>query len=191
MLYCRRMNVILPTKILNNKQHYHHVPVMMDECLEYLKVINDGLYLDLTLGGGGHTLQILQRGGRVLAFDCDEDAIKNANAPTSLLLKYQFEGKLEIVKSNFRNATNYILSSVAKRQDFDGILLDLGVSSHQIDQAERGFAFSKDGPLSMRLDNDNNNKDKDKNTAAYVINHFDCDRLANILFDFGEETRSR
>lgn len=127
----------------------YHVPVLLKECCEYLGIKQDGIYVDCTLGGGGHTLEIMKRGGRVIGLDQDPDAIAKTSAD---LATYIETGRLEIIQTNFRYIERAIRSSkFADGKHVDGILMDLGISSHQIDEPSRGFAFGADGPLDMRM----------------------------------------
>ena len=127
----------------------YHVPVLLNECCEYLVIKQDGVYVDCTLGGGGHTREILKRGGRVIGLDQDPDAIAKTSAD---LISYIETGRLEIIQTNFRYIERAVKSSkFADGRNVDGILMDLGISSHQIDEPSRGFAFGADGPLDMRM----------------------------------------
>ena len=153
--------------------------------MQYLSIKPDGLYMDCTLGGGGHTEAILERGGSVIAIDQDTDAIK---ASSARLQKYLDSQRLEIHQTNFRHMHSVLLqSSLASKgqRKVDGILMDLGISSWQIDSAARGFAFAATGPLDMRM------SQSSPLTAAHIVNNFEIDDIANILFDYGEERRSR
>ena len=127
----------------------YHVPVLLNECCEYLVIKENGIYVDCTLGGGGHTREILRRGGRVIGLDQDPDAIAKTSAD---LISYIESGHLEIIQTNFRYIERAIKSSkFADGMNVDGVLMDLGISSHQIDEPSRGFAFGADGPLDMRM----------------------------------------
>src|SRR5688572_6925594 len=158
-----------------------HIPVLLDEVLQFLDPQPGGKFIDATLGGGGHTRAILERtspDGLVLALDHDEVAI--AGAAQSL---QSFGSRLEIVKSNFRS-----IGSIAPQRGFanaDGVLADVGVSSMMVDDPSRGFSFMREGPLDMRMD-----RELDM-TAADVVNTFSEKEIADILFNFGEERRSR
>ena len=127
----------------------YHVPVLLNECCEYLVIKENGIYVDCTIGGGGHTREILRRGGRVIGLDQDPDAIAKTSAD---LISYIESGHLEIIQTNFRYIERAIKSSkFADGMNVDGVLMDLGISSHQIDEPSRGFAFGADGPLDMRM----------------------------------------
>ena len=139
----------------------YHVPVMLNESVSALKIYEEGIYVDATLGGGGHTKAILDsnKNIKVFAFDQDEDAIYEARN----YLK-DYSNRLTIIKDNFVNLrTRLALERIKK---IDGILFDLGISSHQISKPERGFSFSLDGKLDMRMD-------KSQKLSAYdIINNF-------------------
>lgn len=157
----------------------YHKPALLHEVLEYLKPKAGGVYIDATLGGGGHTEAILKAGGRVLGIDRDPEAIefvKESLSPSDLK-------NLTTVNGNFAKleeiATSFGFRSV------DGILLDLGVSSHQLDKAERGFSINLDGPLDMRMDQTISVKAED------IVNNFDERRLYEIFKTYGEEKFSR
>ena len=157
----------------------YHVPVMLNESISALKIQNEGIYVDATLGGGGHTKAILDSNKNIIvfAFDQDEDAIYEARN----YLK-DYSKRLTIIKDNFANLrTRLALERIKK---IDGILFDLGVSSHQISKPERGFSFSLDGKLDMRMD-------KSQKLSAYdIINNFSYEELRNLFFEFGEERES-
>ena len=123
----------------------YHKPVMLKECIEALAIKSDGVYVDVTFGGGGHSREIwklLGEGGKLYSFDQDQDAVKNAE---------EFAGdKFQLVEANFRYLKKYLrLNGITQ---VDGILADLGVSSHQFDTAERGFSIRFDAELDMRMD---------------------------------------
>ena len=158
------------------ENNFKHTPVLLNECLEGLNIKPDGIYVDGTLGGGGHSGEILKRltTGKLIAFDKDSDALNS----TSQKLK-QYEDKIIYVKSDFKN-----MYDIIKEKGFDGvdgILLDLGVSSYQIDTPERGFSYRFDGYLDMRMDKDNNL------TAYDVVNNYPREELLRILYNYGEE----
>src|SRR6186713_3169713 len=122
----------------------YHSPVMLKECLEGLNINPEGTYVDVTFGGGGHSLKILEqlKGGRLIAFDQDDDARKESEKITSRSFTF--------CQANFRYMKKYLKLNGATR--VNGILADLGISSHQIDAPERGFSTRFDGPLDMRMD---------------------------------------
>lgn len=187
-------------KIDELDQNYdYHIPVLRDECLEYLQILPGNVFVDCTLGGGGHTRAILEAGGSVIGLDQDPDAIAKAS---HVCKRYIEEGKLEIFQSNFRNIADIVTkrSKLAANRGssfgfpvVDGILMDLGVSSHQINEPSRGFAFGADGPLDMRMSKGEvlGNLSTSSLTASTIINDYSAERLANILYNFGEESRSR
>lgn len=152
-----------------------HVPVLLEETLSSLDIKPGGLYVDGTLGRAGHTKEILARGGKVLGIDRDDAAIAAVG-------RMGFEG-LTVVKGNHGDLKNIALANGWNR--VDGILLDLGVSSPQLDEAERGFSFIHDGPLDMRMDRSGGV------TAADIVNGESAERLEEIFREWGEEPRAR
>jgi 16S rRNA (cytosine1402-N4)-methyltransferase len=155
----------------------YHKPVMLTECIEGLDIKPEGIYVDVTFGGGGHSLKILEqlKGGRLIAFDQDEDAKKQADNIQSRSFTF--------CQENFKYMKQYLkLSGVTK---VDGILADLGISSHQIDSPERGFSTRFDGPLDMRM-----NK-KANVTAAKILNEYPEERLHKIFGMYGEVKNAR
>ena len=154
----------------------YHIPVMLDPSVSALITTPDGIYADATFGGGGHTAEILSRlhdGGRVIAFDRDVDAIEGA-------LK---DSRLKLVHNNFRFIENYAALEGVR---FDGILADLGVSSHQFDTPGRGFSFRfEEAPLDMRMNR------QSKRTAADLVNGLDEAALERILRLYGEVDNAR
>ena len=155
----------------------YHTSVLLDESVSALVESKDGVYADATFGGGGHTSEILSRlstNGRVLAFDRDSDAI--ANKPD--------DSRLTLIRSDFRWIHNHVLYQGYK-DGIDGVLADLGVSSHQFDTAERGFSFRYEAPLDMRM-----NQEAEK-TAADIVNGYEYEDLEKILRLYGEVDNSR
>ena len=149
----------------------YHIPVMLEECMEGLQIKPDGTYIDLTMGGGGHTSEILRRlgaNGRLYSFDQDPDAMANAPA----------DDRFTFVASNFR----FVRGAMRLRgvEQVDGILADLGVSSHHFDAKHRGFSFRGEASLDMRMNT------RGKRTAADIVNSYDKDALARIFSDYGE-----
>lgn len=159
-----------------------HIPVMLDECLEGLAIDPKGIYVDGTLGNGGHAAAILEQlehGGTLIGFDRDADAIERVKET----LKAGEGKRVELVHGNYADmATELDRLGVGK---IHGLLLDLGVSSFQLDVAERGFSFQKDAPLDMRMDRTRGQ------TAADVVNTTSEQELADIIFRYGEERGSR
>ncbi|MBO6178395.1 MAG: 16S rRNA (cytosine(1402)-N(4))-methyltransferase RsmH [Selenomonadaceae bacterium] len=158
-------------------EKFHHVSVLFDETMVALNINPDGVYVDCTLGGAGHALGIsskLSKNGRLIGIDQDEDAIIAASERLTDL-----NPKIDVVQGNFRDLAK-ILDSL-KIDKIDGCLFDLGVSSHQIDTAERGFSYIKDGPLDMRMDKNADFSAKD------VINKYTEEELGRIFKEYGEE----
>jgi 16S rRNA (cytosine1402-N4)-methyltransferase len=154
---------------------YYHVPALLDESVRGLNIRPDGIYVDVTFGGGGHSMEILKRlkKGKLIAFDQDEDAMQNVPDDKRLIFLNQ----------NFRFLKNNLKFNGI--DSIDGLIADLGVSFHQFDEPERGFTFRQDVPLDMRM-----NK-KGPVTAASLIKTLDEASLAKILYDFGELVNSR
>lgn len=150
----------------------YHIPVMLDEVINGLKVEKGKTYLDCTLGGGGHSGAILRAGGRVIAIDCDNDAINHC--------KSTLTGDVTYIKGKYENAKELLMSSGV--QTVSGAIMDLGVSSHQLDETERGFSYSKNGPLDMRMDV------SQELTAFDVVNGYSHGQLADIIRRYGEES---
>ncbi len=157
-------------------QSYGHKPVLLDECLEALDIKPDGIYLDGTLGRAGHSLEIARRltTGRLIGVDRDETALLAARERLG-----EFADKVTLVHSNF-SAVGEILDSLGLEK-IDGMLFDLGVSSPQLDEAERGFSYKNDAPLDMRMDR------TAALTAYEVVNTWSYEELRRILFEYGEE----
>ena len=158
---------------------FSHKPVMLEECMEGLALKDGGIYFDGTVGGGGHSYEILKRtdpNGRLIATDLDDEAIEAASKRLSV-----FQGRFEIYKSNYKDFAQVF--DKAGIDKIDGALLDFGISSHQIDDADRGFTYRQaDAPLDMRM-----------NTSAYltaeiVLNTYSEEELTRILKTYGEET---
>ncbi|MBK8498794.1 MAG: 16S rRNA (cytosine(1402)-N(4))-methyltransferase RsmH [Flavobacteriales bacterium] len=151
--------------------HEYHDPVLLQACLEGLNIRPDGVYVDATFGGGGHSKAILERlgpFGHLVAFDRDRDAWKNALR----------DERFTLVKADFRWLKNHL--RYLHMLPIDGLLADLGVSSHQFDTGARGFSIRHDGPLDMRMDR------RAKRTAADLVNSYDEVRLAGVLGNYGE-----
>ena len=153
-----------------------HEPVLLTEVIEWLQVDPAGSYLDLTFGAGGHTAAFLERlaTGRVIAFDRDKDAIAAGRRRFADEL-----GKLQLVNAAFSSLTETVHEPV------QGILADLGMSRDQLEDAARGFSFQKEGPLRMTMDAGQ------ALTADAIVNHYDERQLADLIYQFGEERRSR
>ncbi len=156
---------------------FKHISVLLNETIENLKIKEDGIYVDGTLGGGGHAYEVLKRlgpKGRYIGIDQDEDAIK---AASERLL--EFKDKLTIVRSNYCDMKKVLKDLNIDK--VDGILLDLGVSSYQLDTVERGFSYKEDAPLDMRMDNRN------LMTAKDIVNDYSEQELYRIIRDYGED----
>lgn len=154
-----------------------HKSVLLKESMEFLQPKSGGIYLDLTFGGGGHSKQILELSepnGIVVAFDQDFYAIECA-----LKLKETYKDRLIVIKENFSKCYTKLLSMGYKF--FDGIIMDIGVSSFQLDDAQRGFSFLKDGPLDMRMNKDN------PLSAKIIVNQWTRHELESIIRDYGQE----
>jgi len=158
---------------------YQHKPVLLEECIYYLNVKPDGTYIDGTLGGAGHSAEIISKlgeNGMLVCFDQDSHAIE---VSTERLKKIQTNAELIVLHSNFVKMKELCMDR--KIQSVDGILLDLGVSSYQLDNPERGFSYQVDAPLDMRMD-----RNQELN-AETVVNDYDEKRLGRIIRDYGEE----
>ena len=155
---------------------FHHISVLLEECLDGLNIKPDGIYVDGTLGGAGHSSQIAKRltTGRLIGIDRDPIALKAAGERLA-----PFGDRVTLVHSNFCEISN-VLDDLGIDK-VDGILLDLGVSSPQLDDGERGFSYMVDAPLDMRMNNG------DALTAEQIVNTWSYEELRRILFDYGEE----
>ena len=161
---------------------YKHVSVMLDECIEALNVKDGGVYFDGTLGGGGHSYQILKKSspnGKLFATDLDDYALERAKERLK-----EFENRVTLIKSNFKNFAE--IKDNYQQEGFDGILLDLGVSSFQLDDRSRGFSYlSNDETLDMRMDRSN------PLSAKVIVNTYKEEQLKNIFSLYGEERFSQ
>jgi len=157
-----------------NQMEYHN-PVLLNECIEGLNIKPTGIYVDVTFGGGGHSKLILKnlKGGKLFAFDQDANAHKNA---------LQEDG-FKLINANFRHLKNFLRMEGVRK--IDGLLADLGVSSHQFDAAERGFSIRFDGELDMRMNTNSSF------SAKEVVNEYAQQDLANVLYKYGELRNSR
>lgn len=160
---------------------FHHITVLKEEAVNGLAIKPDGVYVDCTLGGAGHSSLIASRlgeGGRLISIDQDDVALANAQHVLA-----PFKDRVTLVKSNFR----YIKQVIQEQglSGVDGILFDLGVSSPQLDEGDRGFSYNADAPLDMRMD-------RDAPLSAYeVVNEWDEQEIAKIIWEYGEEKFSR
>lgn len=154
------------------------MPIMLNQVIDGLNIKKDGIYVDCTVGGGGHSYEIAKRltTGRLYAFDRDIDAINKSKQTLK-----EFEKNVTIVKANFKQAPQ-ILKEEFGVEKIDGFLIDLGVSSYQIDEGDRGFSFVHNGRLDMRMD-----KDEDVLTAEEIVNKFPYEKLVKIFKTYGEE----
>lgn len=160
---------------------FNHVSVLLNECIENLNIKPDGVYVDCTMGGAGHSKEIakkLSEDGRLICFDQDINAINVAKERLA-----EFGEKVILVHSNFENIKDEIKSLGIDK--IDGVLADLGVSSHQLDEASRGFSYMNDAPLDMRMDN------RCENSAWDVVNNYSEESLHKIIKEYGEENWSK
>ncbi len=156
---------------------FHHIPVLLEETMEALAVRPGGIYIDCTIGGGGHAAEILRRcspDGRLIGLDQDEEALRAARERLA-----PFGDRVTLVHTNFAH-----VADVAERLGIggaDGVLMDLGVSSHQFDEGERGFSYQHDAPLDMRMDR------TQSFTAAVLVNEWEESEIARVIREYGEE----
>ena len=156
---------------------FSHKPVLLEECMQGLRLKEGGVWFDGTVGGGGHSYEILKRtspSGQLIATDLDENAIAAASARLS-----EFSGRFRIYKNNYKNYAAVL--EEAGVAELDGVLLDFGVSSFQLDERERGFSYMQDAPLDMRMDA------SAPFTAEDAVNGYTEEELAKILKEYGEE----
>jgi 16S rRNA (cytosine1402-N4)-methyltransferase len=149
----------------------YHEPVLLKESIDGLQISNDGIYVDVTFGGGGHSKEILRRlgdNGKLIAFDQDKDSLNNSIN----------DKRFQLINQNFMYLSKYL--NIIGIQKVDGILADFGISSHQIDKPERGFSIRFDGDLDMRMNQDS------ELTAKYIINNYSFENLRKVFFEFGE-----
>ncbi|MBN2853535.1 MAG: 16S rRNA (cytosine(1402)-N(4))-methyltransferase RsmH [Clostridia bacterium] len=162
---------------------FSHEPVLLNECIDNLKIDKDGIYIDCTAGGGGHSIEILKRlsdKGLLIAIDRDQNAVDRVN---ERLRDANLSGRYIVVKDNYLNIEK--IKEKYAPEGVAGILMDLGVSSHQLDTIERGFSYHEDAPLDMRMDI------SEVKTAYDVVNYYTKDELSRILWDYGEEKYAR
>lgn len=168
----------IPLEKPDESGRVYHVPVLPDEVVALLRPAPGMLFLDGTIGGGGHSARLLEAGAEVIGLDQDVDALQEAGRRLA-----HHGSRLRLVEANFREAEG-ILDDLGERRGLAGILLDIGVSSHQLDTAERGFALMKDGPLDMRMSRST------AASAADLVNSLPVPELARIFREFGEEPRA-
>ena len=154
-----------------------HIPVLLDEVVEALDPQPGDVLIDATFGAGGYSVALLERGARVYAFDRDPTAIEEG-----LYLEARYDGRLSLHPHRFSQMLEEMTRMGVSK--VDGIVMDIGVSSMQLDQAERGFAFSNDGPLDMRMS-------MEGESAADFLNTADEGRIADVIYQYGEERQSR
>jgi 16S rRNA (cytosine1402-N4)-methyltransferase len=155
-----------------------HIPVLLDEVMDALQVRPEGRYVDCTLGAGGHSAAILERGGRVLGIDIDPQAIDTARNKLS-----SYGNRINLINNSFENLE--IICSKTNFSPVNGVLFDLGLSSLQISNPERGFSFQSEGPLKMCFN------PSEELTAEVIVNDFPEDEIARIIKQYGEESRSK
>jgi 16S rRNA (cytosine1402-N4)-methyltransferase len=175
----KKGNIQIPNSQLPN----YHTPVLLQECIEGLHIRPDGVYVDCTFGGGGHSLAILKHlneNGRLIVFDQDEDAKKNLPAGQSGL---PVDERVIFIPQNFRHLQRFL--RLHKTAKVNGILADLGVSSHQFDEADRGFSTRFDAALDMRMDQ------RQTNTAADILKNFTEVQLHKMFEQYGEVTNAK
>lgn len=156
---------------------FRHTPVLLDQCIENLNIRPDGIYVDGTLGGGGHSFHICERlseQGMLIGIDRDRDALEAAEKRLQ-----EFSCRKYFVQSNYADIRTVLAEKGIEK--IDGALLDIGVSSFQLDNAERGFSYMQDAPLDMRMNRE------DDLTAYDVVNSYDRDELTRIIREYGEE----
>ena len=164
----------------NNENFEKHIPVLLHEVIDSLNIKQDGIYVDMTLGRGGHANEVLKKlnqKGLLIGIDQDEDAIKDNTE------KFKNENRIKIVKSNFKDIKKVLSNLNIKK--VNGIYFDLGVSSVQFDDGDRGFSYKKEAILDMRMDKDN------PITLKEIINTYDEDTLYKIINEYGEEKFAR
>ena len=171
------VNIVNQIREMGENEVIYHVPVMLNESIEGLEIVPEGVYIDVTFGGGGHSREILSRlgdSGKLFGFDQDADAEQNIPK----------ENRFTFVRSNFRYLYNFMrYHGVAG--EANGLLADLGVSSHHFDDKDRGFSFRFDGDLDMRMNT------RSGNTAADIINTYPEEKLADVFYLYGELKVSR
>ena len=159
--------------------NFAHKPVLLNECMEWLDIKEDGIYVDCTLGGAGHSSEILRKlssKGVLIGLDQDADAL---DVSGKRLKDLKLPGQVKLIKTNFEHIKT-ACEGIGFKQ-VDGILMDIGVSSWQLDEADRGFSYQQDARLDMRMDQ------TAKLDAEYVVNHYSKEELEKILYAYGEE----
>lgn len=159
---------------------FNHIPVLLEDCLDNLQIKENGIYIDGTAGGAGHSAEILKRipKGKLIGFDKDKEAITVSNERLK-----KIGNNFHLINKDFSNFDEEL--NKLEIDKVDGILLDLGVSSYQLDNAERGFSYMVDSPLDMRMD-------RNQELSAYeIVNNYDEKHLEKILFEYGEESNAK
>ena len=160
-------------------EEFKHIPVMLNEVIDGLDIKENGIYVDCTIGGGGHSREILKRlkTGHLYGFDRDEKAIETCTE------RFKDNKNLTLIHANYKDAPEILQARGVTK--IDGFLIDLGVSSYQIDTAERGFSFLHNGRLDMRMD-------RSQSIDAYqVVNYYSKEKLLDILYKYGEESNAK
>lgn len=160
-------------------EEFKHIPVMLNEVIDGLDIKENGIYVDCTIGGGGHSREILKRlkTGHLYGFDRDEKAIETCTE------RFKDNKNLTLIHANYKDAPDILQARGVTK--IDGFLIDLGVSSYQIDTAERGFSFLHNGRLDMRMD-------RSQSIDAYqVVNYYSKEKLLDILYKYGEESNAK
>lgn len=167
------------------KEYLKHYSVLYRECIDFLYKDSPEtpMFADMTFGAGGHTLGLAKKNQKAIVYstDQDPDALKNGK---KILFEESLNERVHLLNMNFEKFPDYAFEN---KLQFDGIMMDLGVSSHQFDQFDRGFSFREDAPLDMRM----NYKDESTLKASDILNNFDEEEIANIIYEFGEERLSR
>lgn len=170
----------MTTTMTNNDTYYEHQPVLLEESVEYLITDSSGIYIDATLGGGGHSLALLSHldnNAQLIGIDQDDEALAAANT------RIGDDKRFSSIKGNFGYLSRLLPPEL--HGEVAGILLDLGLSTHQIKEADRGFTFQKEGPLDMRMSNLRGI------TAYQVVNEYSYEDLRDVIYHYGEERNSR
>lgn len=159
---------------------FYHIPVLLDQCIEGLNIKPDGIYMDATVGGAGHSIEIVKKlkNGKLIAIDKDNEALSAAKKRLG-----DYLDKVTFIHNDYKNFSEELDKLYI--ENLDGILVDLGISSYQVDNGERGFSYMHDAPLDMRMNQEQ------YLTAYIVINEYDSAHLARILFQYGEERYAR
>ena len=156
---------------------FKHTPIMLKEVIEGLDIKKDGIYVDCTIGGAGHSLEIVKRlnNGKLYGFDRDSEAIE-----TSRKRLKDYADKVVLTKMNYKDAPSFLKENGIEK--IDGVLIDLGISSYQIDEGKRGFSFLHNGRLDMRM-----GQDEDTLTAFDIVNFYSEEKLIDVFYKYGEE----